>query len=359
MDDTQGMERRPGGSVEPLDRVARIKEIHGIPTEPAVERFELRDPHAEVTHRTRTFEQMVSTAERTGAIRFTAIGADGKRTRVFKVDGQWIRDDREPHQKVPAKEDAERSPNVVPILVTPPPAEVAVGQANAEADRKEHIAKLEAALNERYLIKRTPLRIGTIGLGQTEYHYRGDASRIAFTESNLKLSTDSNNPSVARSMVDVAEARGWHSLRVSGHEDFRRMVWLEASLRGVRAVGYEPVPGDQDLLRKEREARQVNRIEPVAGQASGKAGTAEKSAGRGSGGRKTVLAALEAVLVAKHVPGKQREAVMAAAAENLAQRLRNGETHRIKVYDKDAPTQRSIPAPTREPQRARERSPVR
>ena len=358
MDDTQGMERRPGGAVEPLDRVARIKEIHGIPTEPAAERFELRDPHAEVTHRATTIEQMVSTAERTGAIRFTAIGADGKRTQVFKVDGQWIRGDREPRPKAPAKDDAERSPNVVPILITPPVG-LAVGQADAEADRKERVAKLEAALNERYLVKRSPFRIDTVGLGQTEYHYRGDASRIAFTESNLRLSTDSNNPSVARSMVDVAEARGWQSLRVSGHEDFRRLVWLEASVRGVRTIGYEPVPGDQELLRKEREARQVNRIERLTGQASQQSGVAAKSSGRGSGGRKTVLAALEAILVAKRVPVKQREAVMAAAAENLAQRLRNGETHRVKVYDKDAPSQRPTPAPAREPQRARERSPAR
>lgn len=354
MEDTQGMGRRPGGSVEPLDRAARIKEIHRIPTEPAAERFELRDPHAEVTHRAKTFEQMVSTAERTGAIRFTAVGANGKRTQVFKVDGQWIRGDREPRPEAPVKDNAERGPHVVPIVVTPP-VEVAVSQADGD-DRKERIAKLETALNERYLIKRTPFRIGTIGLGQTEYHYRGDVSRIAFTESNLKLSTDSNNPSVARSMVDLAEARGWQSLRVSGHEDFRRLVWLEASLRGVRTIGYEPVPGDHEHLRKEREVRQVNHIEPIARQASEQAGTAAKSSGRGSGGRKTVLAALEAILVAKRVPAKQREAVMAAAAENLAQRLRNGETHRVKIYDKEAPSQRPTPAPIREQQRARERS---
>jgi hypothetical protein len=357
MDETQGMERRPGGSVEPVDRAARIKEIYRIPEAPATERFELRDPHAEVIHRANTFEQMVSTAERTGAIRFQAIGADGKRTQVFKVDGQWVRGDREARPKVPSKDDTERGPNVAPIVVAPP-VEVGVRQADADSDRKQHIAKLEAALNERYLIKRAPFRIGTVGLGQTEYHYRGDISRVAFTESPLKLSTDSNNPSVARSMVDVAEARGWQALRVSGHEDFKRLVWLEASLRGVRTLGYEPVPGDHEFLRKEREARQVNRIEPVARQASEPTGTA-KASGRGSGGRKAVLAALEAILVAKRVPAKQREAVMTAAAENLAQRLRNGETHRIKVYDKDAPSQRPTPASTREPQRARERSPAR
>ena len=121
------------------------------------------------------------------------------------------------------------------------------------------------------------------------------------------------------------------------------------------------MPGDQEQLRKEREARQVNRIEQVPKQSPEPTGASAKASGRGSAGRKTVLAALEAILVAKRVPEKQREAVMAAAAENLAQRIRNGETHRIKVYDKDAPSHRPAPAPApaREPQRARERTPAR
>ena len=64
---------------------------------------------------------------------------------------------------------------------------------------------------------------------------------------------------------------------------------------------------------------------------------------------------MEAVLIAKHVPAKQRQAIMVAAADNLAERLRKGETHRIKVYDKDAPSQSPARAPSRDPQRARER----
>ena len=130
-------------------------------------------------------------------------------------------------------------------------------------------------------------------------------------------------------MVDVAEARNWKSPRVSGHEDFRRMVWLEASVRGVKTIGYEPVPADLELLRREREARQVNRIEP---DAPASPTTAGKASARGSSGRKTVLAAIEAVLVAQRVPEKRREAIMAAAGlgsvpggggEILVDRVRN------------------------------------
>jgi hypothetical protein len=110
---------------------------------------------------------------------------------------------------------------------------------------------------------------------------------------------------------------------------------------------------DIEQVRREREARQVNRVEPVQ---SNVPSTEGKQSARGSGGRKAVLAALEAVLLAKRVPERQREAVMAAAAENLARRLAAGEIHKVKVYDRAAEPQRPIVRPSPEQQRARERA---
>ncbi|HNU11635.1 MAG TPA: hypothetical protein PKJ45_09800, partial [Rubrivivax sp.] len=232
----------------------------------------------------------------------------------------------------------------------------AVAKIDAQAERAALVARLEAALMDRYIIKRAPVTLGDVTIGRTEYRFRGDTSRVAFTESTFRLATDTNSPSVARSMVDVAEARNWKALRVSGNEDFKRMVWLEASVRGVKTLGYEPNPGDLEVLKREREARQVNRIEPARDASSGAAAApAEKASARG-GGRKAVLAAIEAVLVAKKVPEKQRAAVMAAATEKLAQRIRDGQVPKVKVYDKAAPSQRPVVVPTPEMQRSRDRA---
>ena len=210
---------------------------------------------------------------------------------------------------------------------------------------------------DRYIIKLAPVTVGDVTIGRTEYRFRGDTSRVAFTESTFRLATDTNSPSVARSMVDVAEARNWRALRVSGNEDFKRLVWLEASVRGVKTLGYEPNSGDLEVLKREREARLVNRIEPERSNgAPAGAAPAEKASARGGSGRKAVLAAIEAVLVAKRVPEKQRDAVMAAATEKLALRLREGQALKVKVYDKAAPSQRPMVVPTPEVQRTRERA---
>ncbi|KQW36826.1 LPD7 domain-containing protein [Rhizobacter sp. Root404] len=356
-----GLGLRPGGTVEPANRAKVAREVFQMPTEPRGKHYELRDPFAEVTYRIDSFADMTAKADQLGATRFHAIGADGSRTPVVKVGRDWKDPDTRATMSDRTTPTIDRASNVVPMAGSPtatPVTESVVAKIDGDAERTARIAKLEAALFERYLVKRAAVKVGELSIGQTEYRYRGDANRVAFTETTFRLSTDNNNPSVARSMVDVAEARNWQGIRVSGNEDFKRMVWLEASLRGVKALGYEPQLVDQKLLKREREARLINRIEPVAQldrAADGSASTSKQSA-RGSAGRKAVLVALEAVLVSKGVPVKQRDAVMAAAAENLSNRLRAGEVHKVKVFDKNAPSQRIPVVPAREIQRAQERA---
>ncbi|MFM2056473.1 MAG: hypothetical protein RLY71_858 [Pseudomonadota bacterium] len=355
-----------GGTIESSRSRTPAKEATKSPLTPATARsveppgstfsYELRDPFAEVTYRTRTFGEMVDKADKLGAVRFHEVDADGKRTPVVKVGAGWH---IEPAGQQPTTRGTDlesAGSNVVSINSSGKTPEAAFDRAEAEAIRAAHLARLQAALQERYVIKRAALQLGDLPVGQTEYRYRGDVSRVAFTESTFRLATDNNNPSVARSMVDVAETRNWRALRVAGNEDFKRMVWLEASLRGLKTLGYEPQQVDLDLLKREREQRSINHIEPVDARAVTADATAKESSARGSGGRKAVLAALEAVLVSRRVPIKQREAVMSAAAEQLAQRLRAGETLKVKVYDKAAPVQRPSVVPSPEVKRSRERA---
>jgi len=384
MDADNSPDRRPpqtpGGTVEPANRATVAKERFQTPTAEAGERYELRDPFVEVTYRANTLPEMVTKAEQLGSSRFVAVAEDGKRTQIQKLDGQWVRDGQrgpqqtaEPERPVgptPVRDPTPEATNVVPMpgaaKGTVQPAQPNQGDAqalakiDAQAERTALVARLESALTDRYIIKRAPVTVGDVSIGRTEYRFKGDTSRVAFTESTFRLATDTNSPSVARSMVDVAEARNWKALRVSGNEDFKRMVWLEATVRGVKTLGYEPNAGDMELLRRERDARLVNRIEPARdANTSAGAALAEKASARGTsgaGGRKAVLAAIEAVLIAKNVPEKQRDAVMAAATEKLAQRIHDGQAPKVKVYDSAAPSQRPAVVPTPEMQRARDRA---
>lgn len=358
-----------GGTVEPANHAAVAKDKFQKPLNFIGERFELRDPFAEVTYRAKALEDIVVKATQLGATRFTAIAEDGQRTPVVKIGSQWqrgaplpVRSER-PLDLGPANGDHPGEPagqarqTREATQKAEPPDTKALAKIESDAERAALVARLETALKERYIIKNAPVTIGEVRIGHTEYRFRGDSSRIAFTESTFRLSTDTNSPSVARSMVDVAQARNWKGLRASGNEDFRRLVWLEASVRGVKAIGYEPNPADLDVLRREQQVRQTNRITPTKEQgATGAVPSGEKATARGGGGRKAVVAAIEAVLVAKGVPEAKRDAVLAAATEQLAQRTRQGQTPKVKVYDKTAQPQRTTLLPTTEPNRTRDRT---
>ena len=72
-----------------------------------------------------------------------------------------------------------------------------------------------------------------------KYFYRDDENRLAFEDRGKRLATAHNDPDVARSMVELAQAKGWDAVKIRGSEAFRRTVWLQASLRGMEVDGFE------------------------------------------------------------------------------------------------------------------------
>ena len=85
-----------GGTVEPANRApVAIAKFQASEPEPG-ERYELRDPFAEVTYRANTFPEMVAKADQLGSTRFVAVAEDGKRTPIQKVDGAWQRGEQRP-----------------------------------------------------------------------------------------------------------------------------------------------------------------------------------------------------------------------------------------------------------------------
>jgi hypothetical protein len=56
-------------------------------------------------------------------------------------------------------------------------------------------------------------------------------------------------------------SQGLETIKVSGHPDFQREVWMEASLRGIEARGYKPSEQDLKLLEDKRERAMRNTVE--------------------------------------------------------------------------------------------------
>lgn len=83
-----------------------------------------------------------------------------------------------------------------------------------------------------------------------QYFFRNSNNALAFEDKGAKITTGTEDPVVAGSMVELAIAKGWKELKVTGSEDFRRAVWMEGARRGVAVSGYKPKLQDELQLRE-------------------------------------------------------------------------------------------------------------
>ncbi|PLX76760.1 MAG: hypothetical protein C0607_03605 [Azoarcus sp.] len=152
---------------------------------------------------------------------------------------------------------------------TAPARERASDKDRGERDEK-HFATPEM-LRKRFL------------QAENKFYFRDDENKLAFEDKGKRLATEHNDPEIARSMVELAEAKGWNSIKLKGTDEFKREVWLQASLKGMAIQGFQP--RDVDLarladLRKETE-RTADKGRNTIDQAPERARQAERREGRG------------------------------------------------------------------------------
>ena len=119
----------------------------------------------------------------------------------------------------------------------------------AEVDRPG--VRAYPPLKERFNIKRHLLR--------RDYEFRDQPGKVAFTERWLSMTSTGHSAAVVKAMVDRAEERGWTAVRVEGSAEFERQVWIAATARGIKALGYEATEGDRLAMAQERERLNAER----------------------------------------------------------------------------------------------------
>ncbi|KVU84294.1 hypothetical protein WK76_25060 [Burkholderia ubonensis] len=95
------------------------------------------------------------------------------------------------------------------------------------------------------------------------YFLRDGSQQLAFEDRGARMVTAHNRPDVAESLAEMALAKGWSNIRVKGHEEFRREVWLQAAVRGLGVTGYTPSDVDRARLEELMAERMTNRVEQV------------------------------------------------------------------------------------------------
>ena len=113
--------------------------------------------------------------------------------------------------------------------------------------------ELSRMLLTRYIVSQE--QRGLFNKGSTEFTFRdgNHQGRVAFVDAGKSLITELEDKSTIRAMVEVAIAKNWKEITVSGSDDFRRNAWVEASLNGLQVRGYDPLEADKQLLAELRD----------------------------------------------------------------------------------------------------------
>lgn len=128
----------------------------------------------------------------------------------------------------------------------------ALGDADDRAAAPEHSrgqgeedANSARTLPERHRLVPDHVRKRFVQVGK--HYYFADGAR-AFTDRGGRLTTPSENTEIIRSLVVIAEARGWSEIVVRGTERFRKDAWFAASLAGLKVRGFRPTEFEQAHL---------------------------------------------------------------------------------------------------------------
>ncbi|MDI1296043.1 MAG: DNA transfer protein, partial [bacterium] len=100
--------------------------------------------------------------------------------------------------------------------------------------------------------------------GEPAFFTTAQAKDPAFRDQGQRLVTATESQEVVKDLVAIAQHRNWDRIHVTGSEEFRRSVWIEASQKGLEVRGYKPNDRDLQELDRLRGETSRNTIAPVA-----------------------------------------------------------------------------------------------
>ena len=102
--------------------------------------------------------------------------------------------------------------------------------------------------------------------GEPAFFTTAQAKDPAFRDQGRRLVTAAESQEVVKDLVAIAQHRNWDRIHVTGSEEFRRSIWLEASQKGLEVRGYKPNDRDLQELDRLRGETSHNTIAPMVGR---------------------------------------------------------------------------------------------
>ncbi|CQR32631.1 Putative enzyme (fragment) [Thiomonas arsenitoxydans] len=101
--------------------------------------------------------------------------------------------------------------------------------------------------------------------GKRYYSSQNNSGQHYFEDRGNRIIANRAHPAerTAQIAVDIAKAREWKAIEVTGTKEFRREAWMKASLAGMTVTGYEPSERDEAELAHKRAASPTETKEQI------------------------------------------------------------------------------------------------
>lgn len=94
-----------------------------------------------------------------------------------------------------------------------------------------------------------------------QYLSADNHTTVLFEDKGNALKTAKSDQQTIQDMLEVAKAKGWDSIKISGSPEFKSMMYVAAESQGIKTTGYKPTPADLAMVEKLREERSLNGIQ--------------------------------------------------------------------------------------------------
>jgi hypothetical protein len=137
----------------------------------------------------------------------------------------------------------------------------ATGQFRSRSVRDEDMPVREATPAEERRHRQKPdAHTDDVAKRHNLYTAERRSSRIYYSDYQQKsevmraklqaITTKLDDRQTVSAMLDLAQSRGWQTLKLRGSDSFRREAWVQANVRGITTEGYQPK--NTDLQEAER-----------------------------------------------------------------------------------------------------------
>ncbi len=212
-----------------------------------------------------------------------------------------------------------------PIQAVPEPRGSIFRRRQAEPDKPDAVAHQHGL----YTAEKGSTRRYYADYQQKQEVMRADTKRI---------STKLDDKQTVSAVLDLAQSRGWDTVRVKGTADFQREAWVQAQVRGMKAEGYRPSATDQQEAARRKAAAAPIQVQPALARPAEKAEatSAKPPAAQPAAVASTVLAK------AKMTAGQRSKAVW-GSVEQAGLQARASDPTTAKAMAAERPRDASVP----------------